>query len=82
MGKNFFPALDWVAINSNGFSPLLEMHAGASCAECDFLLHVEKVEKVLRAIFRPKVGLFREKVLFVEKVQKVQKREFFLAPIF
>ena len=30
--------------------------------------------------FRPKLGLFRKKVLFVEKVQKVQKREFFLAP--
>jgi len=29
---------------------------------------------------RPNRGLFREKVFFVEKVQKVQKREFFLAP--
>ena len=47
----------------------------------DFLLLVEKVKKYFAQYFRPKLGLFREKVLFVEKVQKVQKREFFLAPM-
>ena len=30
--------------------------------------------------FRPKLGLFGEKVLFVEKLQKVLEHEFFLAP--
>jgi hypothetical protein len=33
MDKNFFPALECVAINSTGFSPWHEVHVVAGCTE-------------------------------------------------
>jgi hypothetical protein len=38
MDKNFFPALECVAINSTGFSPWHEVHAVAGCVKPGFSL--------------------------------------------